>query len=163
QRTMKKIAIVGGGITGLSAAFYLHKWSNEQGIPLEIKLYEASNHLGGKVQTVKQDGFTMERGADSFLARKKPGMKLMEDLRLEDQLYRNKTGQSYVLVHNQLHKIPAGSYMGIPIQKVHCWHRKSCRKKEKHVRLLKCRSLKDHPYQINHLVSFCEDVLEMNL
>src|SRR5699024_1919137 len=83
------------------AAFYLHKWSNEQGIPLEIKLYEASNHLGGKVQTVKQDGFTMERGADSFLARKKPGMKLMEDLRLEDQLYRNKTGQSYVLVHNQ--------------------------------------------------------------
>src|SRR5699024_3568825 len=113
---MKKIAIVGGGITGLSAAFYLHKWSNEQGIPLEIKLYEASNHHGGKVQTVKQAGFTMERGADSFLARKKPGMKLMEDLSLEDQLYRNKTGQSYVLVHNQLHKIPAGSYMGIPIQ-----------------------------------------------
>src|SRR5699024_12699450 len=79
------------------------------------KLYEASNHLGGKVQTVKQDGITMERGADSFLARKKPGMKLMEDLRLEDQLYRNKTGQYYVLVHNQLHKIPDGSYMGIHI------------------------------------------------
>lgn len=113
---MKRIAIVGGGITGLSAAFYLKKWGNELEIPLEIKLFEANDRLGGKVHTVKQDGFTMERGADSFLARKKPGMKLMEDLGLEDQLYRNNTGQSYVLVHNQLHKIPAGSYMGIPIQ-----------------------------------------------
>lgn len=113
---MKKIAIVGGGITGLSTAFYLQKWSKEQEIPLEVKLFEANNRLGGKVHTMKQHGFIMERGADSFLARKKPGLKLMEDLGLENQLYRNKTGQSYVLVHNQLYKIPAGSYMGMPIQ-----------------------------------------------
>ncbi|HLQ71710.1 MAG TPA: protoporphyrinogen oxidase, partial [Bacillota bacterium] len=70
---------------------------------------------GGKLKTIRQDGFTIERGADSFLARKKPGIKLMEELGLVDELIYNETGQAYVYSRGGLHAIPAGSYMGIPV------------------------------------------------
>lgn len=110
----KKIVIVGGGITGLSAAYYLQKEVKENNLPYEVKLVEASERLGGKVKTVKQDGYTIERGPDSFLSRKQPAVKLTEELGMGDQLVRNGTGQSYILVKNKLHKMPSGAYMGIP-------------------------------------------------
>lgn len=112
----KKIVIVGGGITGLSAAYYLKKKIEADQLPFEVKLLEASDRLGGKIHTVRDRGFTIERGADSFLARKEPGMKLVESLGLQDQIIRNHTGQAYVLLEDTLHPIPAGSYMGIPVQ-----------------------------------------------
>ena len=113
---VKKIVIVGGGITGLTAAYYLQKAIKEQHLPYEVKLVEASNRLGGKIKTTKRDGFTIERGPDSFLSRKKPGVKLVEELGISDQLVRNGTGQSYILVKNKLHKMPGGSFMGIPME-----------------------------------------------
>ncbi|NAP01647.1 FAD-dependent oxidoreductase, partial [Halomonas sp. MG34] len=62
----KSIVIVGGGITGLSAAYYLQKTMKEQGLSLNIKLVEASDRLGGKIKTMKRDGFTIEQGPDSL-------------------------------------------------------------------------------------------------
>lgn len=111
----KHIVIVGGGITGLSAAFYLQQEIKQQNLPYTVRLVEASDRLGGKIQTIKKDGFIIERGADSFLARKKPAIKLIEKLGIEDELVRNDTGQAYVHVNNKLHKIPKGSFMGIPV------------------------------------------------
>lgn len=110
----KRIVIVGGGVTGLTAAYYLQKQTTEDA-PLEITVLEKSNQLGGKLNTIHQDGCTIERGADSFLARKKPGMRLMEALGLTNQLIYNETGQAYVYSRGKLHTIPAGSYMGIPV------------------------------------------------
>lgn len=112
----KKIVIVGGGITGLSATYYLKKEIETLQLPYEVTLLEASDRLGGKINTVQNNGFTIEKGADSFLARKEPGMKLVESLGLQDQIIRNHTGQAYVLLEDTLHPIPAGSYMGIPVQ-----------------------------------------------
>lgn len=112
----KTVAIVGGGITGLSAAYYLKKASEEEGLDINIKLIESSDRLGGKIKTEKRDGFIIERGPDSFLSRKHPAVKLIESLGLEDQLVRNGTGQAYILVKDKLHKIPPGSFMGIPTQ-----------------------------------------------
>ncbi|MFB4167109.1 protoporphyrinogen oxidase [Virgibacillus sp. JSM 102003] len=112
----KKIVIVGGGITGLTAAYYLQKEIKENNLPYEIKLVEASDRLGGKIKTVRQDGYTIERGPDSFLSRKQPAVKLAEELGMTDQLVRNGTGQSYILVNNKLHKMPKGAFMGIPVQ-----------------------------------------------
>lgn len=114
--TPKKIVIVGGGITGLSAAFYLQKELEAKGIPHKLTLIEASDRLGGKIKTVHKEGYTIERGADSFLGRKLPAMRLAESLGLSDQLVRNSTGQAYIHIHNQLHKMPQGAYMGVPTQ-----------------------------------------------
>lgn len=110
----RKIAIIGGGITGLSAAYSLKKEIEAKGLPYEIVLFEGSNRLGGKIETIHKDGYIIERGADSFLARKHVASKLVESLGLSDELVRNGTGQSYVLTGGKLHKIPKGSYRGIP-------------------------------------------------
>ncbi|WP_042149118.1 protoporphyrinogen oxidase [Paucisalibacillus sp. EB02] len=110
------ILIIGGGITGLSAAYYLQKNIQENNLPYQIKLVEANNRLGGKIDTYKRDGFTIERGPDSMIARKKPGVKLVEELGLKDQMVRNATGQSYILVQGKLHMMPKGAFMGIPME-----------------------------------------------
>ena len=110
----KKVAVVGAGITGLAAAYYMQKEIKEKGLPIELYLIESSIRLGGHMQTVRRDGFVIERGPDSFLSRKKSVERLAKDLGIEDQLVRNSTGQSYILLNDQLHAIPAGSFMGIP-------------------------------------------------
>jgi len=111
---MKKVVIIGGGITGLSAAFYLQKEIKDKNLPIETLLIEGSHRLGGKIQTVIKDGFIIERGPDSFLERKTSASKLAHEVGLGDKLVNNATGQSFVLVKEKLHPIPGGSIMGIP-------------------------------------------------
>ncbi|AOV09255.1 protoporphyrinogen oxidase [Sporosarcina ureilytica] len=112
----KKVVIVGGGITGLSAAFYMQKEAREKGLLLDILLVEASNRLGGKIQTVKRDGFIIERGPDSFLIRKKSMGILAEDVGVAGELVKNATGQAYIFINGKLQPIPGGSIMGIPTE-----------------------------------------------
>ena len=110
----KQIVVVGGGITGLSAAYYLQQRIKKEKLPYEVKLVEASGRLGGKIKTVKKDGYTIELGPDSLPARKPAAMKLTRELGLEEQMVYNATGQSYILANNKLHKMPLGTFMGIP-------------------------------------------------
>lgn len=112
----QKVAIIGGGISGLAAAYYLQKAARENNLPIEIKLIEASHRLGGKMQTVVKDGFTIERGPDSFLARKTSIIRLAKEVGMDHQLVPNSTGKSYVLVNEELHSMPGGSIMGIPTE-----------------------------------------------
>ncbi|WP_110114368.1 protoporphyrinogen oxidase [Bacillus sp. CGMCC 1.16541] len=112
----KKVVIIGGGITGITAAYYLQKEINEKGLPIEFTLIEATHRLGGKIQTISRGGFTIERGPDSFLARKLSMSKLIKEVGLDHKLVHNSTGKSYVLVKNRLHRIPEGAVMGIPTQ-----------------------------------------------
>ncbi len=88
----------------------------EKDLPYEVKLVEAGSRLGGKIKTVRRNGFVIEQGPDSFLSRKQPAVKLTDELGLRDQLVRNGTGQSYILVDGKLHKMPKGSFMGVPKQ-----------------------------------------------
>jgi protoporphyrinogen/coproporphyrinogen III oxidase len=112
----QKVAIIGGGIAGLTAAFYLQKIARENNLPIELKLIEATHRLGGKMQTVSRDGFTIERGPDSFLARKTSIVRLAKEVGMDDQLVHNSTGKSYVLVDEKLYSMPGGSIMGIPTE-----------------------------------------------
>lgn len=112
----QKVVIIGGGIAGLTSAYYLQKIVQEQQLPMDIILIESSHRLGGKLQTVVRDGFTIERGPDSFLARKTSMIRLAEEVGMGDQLVHNSTGKSYVLVNDQLHPMPGGSVMGVPTE-----------------------------------------------
>ncbi|WP_335870132.1 protoporphyrinogen oxidase [Bacillus sp. 2205SS5-2] len=112
----QKVVIIGGGITGLTAAYYLQKEAKEKQIALDVVLVEASHKLGGKIQTVTKDGFVIERGPDSFLERKTSAAKLASEVGMEKDLVNNSTGQSYVMVNEQLHPMPGGSVMGIPTE-----------------------------------------------
>jgi oxygen-dependent protoporphyrinogen oxidase len=70
SRLPSQIAIVGGGITGLSAAYYTQRLFEDNNIPVQITLIEKSTVLGGKIRTKHRDGFIIEQGPDSFMSRK---------------------------------------------------------------------------------------------
>ncbi|MED4122384.1 protoporphyrinogen oxidase [Halalkalibacterium halodurans] len=107
-----RVAVIGGGMTGLAAAWALQKARKQ--MPIEYELIEASAQLGGKIQTDVTEGFVIERGPDSYLARKESMTRLAREVGLEGELVRNDTGQAYILKNDQLYPIPGGAIMGIP-------------------------------------------------
>ncbi|WLR51491.1 protoporphyrinogen oxidase [Bacillus tianshenii] len=110
----QSVVIIGGGVTGLTAAYYMQKEIRERNLPVRCTLIEASDRLGGKIQTYTKNGFVIEKGPDSFLARKKSAARLAAEVGMADNLVANKAGKSYVLVKGRLHEMPGGSIMGIP-------------------------------------------------
>lgn len=74
----KHVVIIGGGITGLAAAFYMEKEIKEKNLPLELTLVEASPRVGGKIQTVKKDGYIIERGKTHFWNERKAPRSLLK-------------------------------------------------------------------------------------
>ncbi|OAK67763.1 protoporphyrinogen oxidase [Lederbergia galactosidilytica] len=110
----KKVVIVGGGITGLTSAFYLNRAINQYQLPIELTLIEANHRLGGKIQTEYKDGFVIEKGPDSFLERKSNAKQLVQDVGLEHDLVRNTAGKTHIVVKDQMHAMPLGAVMGIP-------------------------------------------------
>ena len=82
---MRRVAILGGGISGLAAAFSLHE-ARAAGVDVEFTVFEASERAGGCIETLQTQGFTMELGADSLLADKPAARELLRRLQLESEL-----------------------------------------------------------------------------
>src|ERR1700728_4501970 len=99
----KKIAIIGGGIAGLSAAWSLEK-ARRAGEPLEYSLYEAAGRLGGVISSETIDGCVVEGGPDSFLTEKAAASALCRELGIADQLLPSNDGESrtWIVVKNRL-------------------------------------------------------------
>ena len=106
------VTIVGGGLTGLTAAYYLGHAKPDW----TITLYEQAPRFGGKIQTQRVDDFVVELGPDSYLGRKTEMTDLVYDLGLGDTLVSNETGQAFVFDKGSIHPIPGGSIMGIPTE-----------------------------------------------
>ncbi len=112
----KKIVVIGGGITGLTSAFYLEKIAERKNIQIDVTVLEAEDRFGGKIRTVNKEGFVIERGPDSFLKRKRAALELIEALGLENDVVSNNTGRAFILKSGELHPIPEASVMGVPTQ-----------------------------------------------
>jgi len=112
---MKRIAIIGGGISGLAAAFALEQ-HRRAGAPLEYVVYESSPRLGGVLRTELVEGCVMEAGPDSFLTEKSWASDLCRALGLGDQLMSSNDAdrKTYVLVHGRLVLIPDGLMFLVP-------------------------------------------------
>ncbi len=112
---MKRIAIIGGGISGLSAAFTLEQ-RRRTGVPLEYVLYESSSRLGGVISTEYIDGCVVEAGPDSFLTEKPWATDLCRELGLEDQLIGSNDAErkTYILLKGRLVPIPDGLMFMVP-------------------------------------------------
>ncbi|OXM16916.1 protoporphyrinogen oxidase [Paenibacillus herberti] len=110
------IAVVGAGLTGLSTAFYLQQLAKELGREADIVLLEASDRLGGRIETLRKDGFTIEKGPDSFLARKHAILELTKDLGLLDELVSTnpRAAKTYIYQGGRLHPMPPRLGLGVP-------------------------------------------------
>ncbi len=112
---MKRIAIIGGGISGLSAAFALEK-HRKAGAALDYVLYESSPRLGGVLVTDHVDGCLIEAGPDSFLTEKPWASDLCREVGLGDQLIGSNDAdrKTYILVEGRLVLIPDGLMFMVP-------------------------------------------------
>jgi oxygen-dependent protoporphyrinogen oxidase len=116
---LKRIAIIGGGIAGLSAAWSLEK-ARRAGQDIEYRLYEASGRLGGVISSETIDGCVVEGGPDSFLTEKRAAAQLCRELGIADQLLGSNDAErkTYILVKNRLIPLPDGLMFMIPTRLV---------------------------------------------
>src|SRR5882724_472187 len=77
-----RVVVVGGGLSGLAAAYAILRESNREGRSVRLILLEASDRLGGNVLTVRKDGFVIEAGPDSFVVTRPHALALCEELGL---------------------------------------------------------------------------------
>jgi oxygen-dependent protoporphyrinogen oxidase len=111
---MKRVVIVGGGVTGLAAAHALEK-ANER---CEVRLLEASSQLGGNLNTIRHNGFIIDTGPDSWIAAKPHATKLAREVGLGDELIgtRPDTRRVYIVWQRKLHPMPEGLILGVPTE-----------------------------------------------
>lgn len=116
---MKRIAIIGGGIAGLSAAWALEK-ARRAGQDVEYALFEAGSRLGGVIGSEVVDGCVIEGGPDSFLTEKPAAAQLCRELGIGDQLLPSNDAErkTYIVVRNRLVPLPDGLMFMIPTKLV---------------------------------------------
>ncbi len=114
-----RVAIIGGGIAGLAAAFELEK-ARKTGADVEYTLFESRERLGGSLASETVNGVVLERGPDSFLSEKPAGAELCRELGLTDQLTPSNDAnrKTYVVVKNRLVPLPDGLMFLIPTKLV---------------------------------------------
>ncbi|MCA9583086.1 MAG: protoporphyrinogen oxidase, partial [Myxococcales bacterium] len=111
-RGPKRIAVVGGGISGLSAAHRIV----ERDPGAEVVLFEGSARVGGLIYTERFSGYVIEHGPDAILTQKPWALDLAERLGLADQLVRTlpENAGAYVVHRGHLERIPDGFSLMAP-------------------------------------------------
>jgi protoporphyrinogen/coproporphyrinogen III oxidase len=107
---MKRVAIVGSGISGLTCAVALQ----EKGI--DFTVFEKESDPGGKLKTEKRDGFILEAGPDSFLPEKYWSVDLIRKIGLTDQMLcsNDEHKGTYIYSGGRLHRLPEGVMLMVP-------------------------------------------------
>lgn len=113
---LKFVTIIGGGITGLAAAFYLQREAGARRIPVRYTLVEAGSRWGGKIITDRIREFTIEGGPDSFIVEKPAALQLCHDIGIGDQLIPSNEREKrvYVVRDGRLIPFPHGFRLTIP-------------------------------------------------
>lgn len=110
------VAIIGGGISGLVIAHRL-AMREKAGRPRAVALFEASDRLGGLVQTEMRGDWLFEAGPDSLVTSKVSATALCRELGLGDELVAPRSASTFSLVRDRrLHPLPAGFHLIAPTQ-----------------------------------------------
>ena len=120
-RVPPRVVIVGGGISGLSAAYYLDQLARARGVAVNCTLVESSTRWGGKVltETVPFDNaapFVVEAGPDAFITQKPWALELARELGLSERLIgiNDRVTTLYVLHHGRPVVMPEGVLLLVP-------------------------------------------------
>ena len=108
---MKKIVIIGGGISGLATAWLLREKGRAAGKDLEIVLLEKEERPGGKIRSIKDGGYTCEWGPNGFLDSKPQTLDLCRALGVEQKLHRSNDNarKRFIYSGGELHQLPDGA------------------------------------------------------
>jgi oxygen-dependent protoporphyrinogen oxidase len=102
------VAIIGGGISGLAAAFFLRDK------PVRVVVLEGSPQLGGKLSLAEVAGCAVDVGAEALLARRPEGTDLARTAGLGDELRSPGTTSARIWSRGAMHPLPARQFMGVP-------------------------------------------------
>jgi oxygen-dependent protoporphyrinogen oxidase len=107
-----RVAIVGAGISGLSAAYRLNQLDSD----LSIDIFERRNRVGGALDTLEREGYEIEMGVDNFISTLPWGLQLCKELGLSDRLVQTNSQyrRTYVVRKGRLHLLPDGFLMMAP-------------------------------------------------
>jgi oxygen-dependent protoporphyrinogen oxidase len=113
---MSRVVVIGGGLSGLAAAHRIHERSESLRLPIDLKVLEAKDRLGGVIGTTRFDGFTLEEGPDSFITNKPWGLDLCQRLGLGDALVATDPShrRSFVVRKGRLAPVPEGFVLMAP-------------------------------------------------
>jgi oxygen-dependent protoporphyrinogen oxidase len=110
---MKRVAIVGGGIAGLTAAYEIAQQARA-GASIEAVLFESSTRLGGLIETVREGGFTVECGPDGWVSAKPWARELAIELGLADELISSNDASRKTWILLATPENPAGHLVPMP-------------------------------------------------
>ncbi|HKD69302.1 MAG TPA: protoporphyrinogen oxidase [Candidatus Binataceae bacterium] len=113
---MKHVVVIGAGLAGLAAAYRLKELAHEHNDPVQTTVLERSARLGGPIQTVRERGYVIECGADSFISEKPWALALARRLGLEAELI--PTGElrrTMVVCRGRLTDVPPGFNLLAPV------------------------------------------------
>jgi protoporphyrinogen/coproporphyrinogen III oxidase len=107
---MKRVVIVGGGISGLATALHLGDGARERGTALDVVVLEAGDEPGGNVRTDRDDGFVIEQGPNGFLDNVPATLDLVRRLGLDRELQRadESAARRFLYRNGRLHLLPSG-------------------------------------------------------
>jgi oxygen-dependent protoporphyrinogen oxidase len=110
----KRVAVVGGGMSGLAAAHRLTTLEPS----LEVVLFEASPRLGGVIQTERRDGYLVERSADNFVTNFPWGVDFCRELGIDGELLETEPSRRRAMIvrNGRLYPVPAGFQLLTPSQ-----------------------------------------------
>ncbi len=109
---MKRVAIVGAGISGLAAAWQLSRTADAP----QVTVFDAAMRAGGIIETIRQDGFVIELGPDSWVSEKPAARELAMELGLREELIASNDGtrKTHLLIDGRLKELPEGMRMMVP-------------------------------------------------
>jgi protoporphyrinogen/coproporphyrinogen III oxidase len=110
---MRRVAIIGGGIAGLTAAYELAQQARA-GAAVEAVLYESSPSLGGLIETVRVGGFTIECGPDGWISAKPWARDLAIELGLESELIGSNDATRRTHIFLPTPQLPSGTLVPMP-------------------------------------------------
>lgn len=111
MQTQPKVVVVGGGMSGLATAHFIH---SSLGEGVQVTLVEAGPQLGGKVATQEFGGHLVDTGPDALLMRVPAMAALLKDLGFNDELVAPESLGAHIWSRGRLRRLPTGTMFGVP-------------------------------------------------
>ena len=111
MQSRPRVVIVGGGVSGLATAHYLH---SSLGRGVQLTLVEGGSQLGGKVANQQFSGHLVDTGPDAVLVRAPAMAALLQDLGLDNQIVAPASLGAHVWSRGKLRRLPTGTLFGVP-------------------------------------------------